>query len=492
MHDGERPGSASRSPFAPGSSVAAPSPPWRSAAFWAVLLLALGLRITWALVVTHPELRQGAFAFTAPDEPTFHDVAATLATTGRYAQQPGGPPTTGRTPGYVLPMAALYWLFGPRPVLGLVLNLLFGVALVAAAGCLAGEFWADQRAVWAALVLAAVAPSLVRYSAYALSDSLATWSALAGLVALARWYRLRRASSLAAAGLWWGWAWLTRPSSGLLLAGLMLWVIWQRPRAQAVRGAALCLGVSALCVGPWALRNYLVLGAFDPGSTATGISLWQCNNPVTAGLQPPVDVRGGPAGNLPLGYFRGAPTPRAYTPGAREIFSPSLTERERDLRAKACFRRFVREQPGALLRCVLYKLQSFVLAAEPSRQAYISHGDADGYEVAVRVAAPAGSLRQRLGAALWKGERWLALLCGALGLGVLFRRSRPRGWLALGTVLGTIAFMLVSVPLSRYFMSGTAVLLVAASGLVGASGPRPRPDEGAAQAAEEVRAEAHV
>ena len=109
-----------------------------------------------------PEARGGRFQLSSgSDEGHYHLLALNLAESGHYRLSPDGPPTALRPPGTVLPIAALYRIFGPHPFLGVVDVGLCSLAIVWVAGALARQTTGDLRVERLAMLLAAVSPTLV-------------------------------------------------------------------------------------------------------------------------------------------------------------------------------------------------------------------------------------------------------------------------------------------------------------------------------------------
>src|SRR5262249_37624656 len=110
-----------------GSSV----PIYRLRSWFCVTGLALAIRVVALVAIGHPEILEHQLTLRF-DEPSYNRTAKTLAMTGHYSEFPNGPPTAYRPPGAVLPLAALYHLFGPFPGVGIAYTITCSVALVAA------------------------------------------------------------------------------------------------------------------------------------------------------------------------------------------------------------------------------------------------------------------------------------------------------------------------------------------------------------------------
>src|SRR5438094_3121399 len=109
------------------------------------VLLALALRLAALFMVGHPEMLRGDLSLSS-DEPSFHETAQALATTGRYSKRPGGSPTAFRPPGLILPLAALYYFVRPTPYVAFAYVMLGSLAIVMMAYGLAQATCGDRRA----------------------------------------------------------------------------------------------------------------------------------------------------------------------------------------------------------------------------------------------------------------------------------------------------------------------------------------------------------
>ena len=155
-----------------------------------------------------------------------------------------------------------------------VVQCLASSLLVPALG-LAGRQSFGDRASLLAAGIAAFYPELVWFSSHFWAETIFTvllWWAIERLIAADE---RGSAKAAAASGLLWGLSILTRETVLYFLPIAALWLAWRR--AGGMRRAAWLLGVSALVVLPWTLRNWLVFDAFVPVSTAGALNLWQGN-----------------------------------------------------------------------------------------------------------------------------------------------------------------------------------------------------------------------
>lgn len=152
--------------------------------------------------------------------------------------------------------------------------------LVPAVGRIGGQAFGARAGVVAAAVTA-LYPDLVWFAAH-------FWSETLFLVLL--WWSIERlmagdarasTGAVAAAGLLWGLAVLTRETILYLTPLAALWLAFRPERRSAAKRAAAFLLCAALVVVPWTVRNWIAFRAFVPVSTAGGLALFQGNARLT-------------------------------------------------------------------------------------------------------------------------------------------------------------------------------------------------------------------
>lgn len=220
----------------------------------ASLVLGLFFMLVWA---PHP------WGWTGIDQ--YHDLARSLAR-GR------GFPTTDVPWGYAGYAAAFYWLFGERPwvpVLGQVLaNACVPALLYSLVRPLAG-----QRTAALSALIAGVFSFNTIYASTQASDAICTVLFLVGALWFARGHRSASLGAFAVSGLIAGVAPQFRPNLLLLPAffGGLYWL--RRPRAR-LAPVAVFLAASALALTPWVVRNYALAGVLLPTSSHGAVQLW--------------------------------------------------------------------------------------------------------------------------------------------------------------------------------------------------------------------------
>jgi hypothetical protein len=128
----------------------------------------------------------------------------------------------------------------------------------------------------AAGLMAALYPELVWYAGHFWSETLFVvllWAALDRLLAPRRESRW---PPVAAAGLSWGLATLTRETALFLVPLVAAWLAWPRT-ARTWREAALFIATCLAVVLPWTARNFALSGARVPVATRGSFNLWLAN-----------------------------------------------------------------------------------------------------------------------------------------------------------------------------------------------------------------------
>lgn len=255
-----------------------------------------------AVVAAIPRLVVMAGILVLVDGPVFNDVTyytdwARQVAAGDYAYFGEGThwDAVGNA-AFVYPIAFLYEIFGPRPLIGALLSVGYGVATAVVVSRLALEVLPRRWAIVPGLIVALL-PSLVLWSSIPLKDS-ATWLALALAALLVALGARSEGRALALSGAALGalivvLSFLREHTMVVAVCGLVLasWVGPKRARIQRVAGAAiLAVGVPWL-LGWGPLGIDVVTGA---GSLAERRSL-NARDAVTAFVAPgPGDSLGQP------------------------------------------------------------------------------------------------------------------------------------------------------------------------------------------------------
>ena len=251
----------------------------------ALLLLAVALTLRVGFVAATPDYTplhddrgydRLACALVAGEGYTRSGPPATREGCGRSPEP--GRPTAFRPPSYPMFLAAVYTVTEPlgidRWTAARLAQALLGTIVVGLLGLIAYQLWGRRAAIAALGIGAVFAPAIV-IGGSLLSETLFVALMLAAIAALLasraaggdrRW--------LVAAGVAAGLAVLTRSNAPVLLVPLAIGAASGAGAARArIARVAVVLGVAALVVAPWTVRNALAFDEFIPVSTVSGSSL---------------------------------------------------------------------------------------------------------------------------------------------------------------------------------------------------------------------------
>ena len=232
------------------------------------LLLGLGLRAGFGLT------RAGLDA--SADERNW-DGAARVFWKAGLLHSDGG---TYRPPLYPLMVAGIYQVCGPHPEVVRLWQALLGTATVALLYGI-GRRLGGERVGLLAAGLGAVYPLFVFFAAVLMAETLLVLLTTAALLLALRLEAMPSAKNAAALGLVLGLGALCKPVV-LAWVPFLLWGWWCRPgssRWERSGRAATAVGMMALVLVPWTLRNAVVHGFFVPISSNLGMNLMIGNEP---------------------------------------------------------------------------------------------------------------------------------------------------------------------------------------------------------------------
>jgi hypothetical protein len=242
---------------------------------WCVLLTTVvAVRGGW-LWTHYEDLRQ--------DPDGYRHLAISLIQTGTYGYRaddsPVVHPTAYRPPLYPVLLAAVGW-YDHVPLLAIAaLHVVLGAATAAGVVQL-GKSWHLGNWSWAAGVLTAVDPILLRQSSLVMTETAAAALAVAALLALGRLDRLPTWRNAALAGLTIGLAVLCRATFLVWFAAVAAtWCLLPSYRLRVRLGlVAVLLAAGGSLLAVWFARNLLVLGHPVVATTHGGYTLLLGNN----------------------------------------------------------------------------------------------------------------------------------------------------------------------------------------------------------------------
>jgi 4-amino-4-deoxy-L-arabinose transferase-like glycosyltransferase len=388
-----------------------------------------------AILVAAALLRVGAIATDSGYSPQndafeYDHYARSIAAGNGYSQsgylRQGGP-TAIRGPGYPYLLGGLYALSADSRAVGRLAGAALGVLTVLLLYLIAKRIW-GRRVGLITAALAAVFPPLVLLSRELWSESLFIPLELGAVLCVLNFRRsgglLRWAATAGALG---GVALLTRNTAAPLLVCVSLGMLVApiRPTLRSLRAPFVVLGVAALVIAPWTIRNAIEFGRLVPITTSTGIT--------AAGVYNPTSFRDSES----HGAWR---DPQAI-PGFSHLFETAgLDEAEVDRVLRREARDFAWQHPGYVAE---------VFAWNIARMFELTGGsvvDAHGDVIDARGVGSATPTLERGGLLV----AFLLALCGGAAIVVTRRAGRRR---AGDAFVPTGPVFLWLIPLSTLFVT---------------------------------------
>ena len=236
---------------------------------------ALAIRLVWVTAVRRP-----GFAFN--DAIMYHTTAMSLAAGDGYVPLTGGP-TARWPPGYSTLVGGLYAVFGVHPIAAELANAVIGAATVVVLMLVVGRGLDRPTAVIAGLIFA-VLPGPIMWTDVLVAETLYTALFTVALLVLVRASPTLGWMALIGAVI--GLAALVR---GEALTWFLLPVVLFRgrlPHRDVRRGIAAAVGVAAIVLAPWTIRNAVVMDAFVPVATNASQTLWSGHHAGATGARP--------------------------------------------------------------------------------------------------------------------------------------------------------------------------------------------------------------
>ena len=272
------PGTLSPGNSTPGSStkeIDAASRFEFSTGLWTVLLIALIVR-TGVVWIQFDNFRQ--------DPDAYRTIAECIGRHGIYGYSTSSPtgltlrPTAFRPPLYPLALSLFvrHGVLTDLPVAGL--HVLLGVATVMLTYSL-GKYWTNEFGGITSGLLVAIDPLLLQQSTLVMTETLATFMAVAILVAATRYRQSPTTARSILLGMITGMASLCRPTF-IPFAGLLGIAVSMRGFKSFKVRDFLIFGVTVvLTLAPWTIRNWYLFGKPIMTTTHGGYTLLLGNNP---------------------------------------------------------------------------------------------------------------------------------------------------------------------------------------------------------------------
>ena len=323
--------------------------------FWWLSLVGLAVVLRLGVMVARP-------GQLTTDRDLYLGIATELREGQGYSTPGSQPPapTAFRPPLYPLLLVMTAGSSTGIALLHLVLAAVMVLATGVAAERLAGNGRAIPRLLAGGIV--ALDPLLLLYSGQPMTETLCSCLTAVLLWRMASSEPTQRGAMIE--GLLWGLCLLSRPTYAAALGLCILGRVVFRPEAAVppasseksptirprLRFGLLTLGVAAVVVSPWAIRNWLIFGKPIVTTTHGGYTLWLANNPV---YYAEVIEGGDPAWN-------GESLNRWQTETNAEMDRLSVHgEIARDQWQAARAQQFIADHPWRFLRACVYRAVTF-------------------------------------------------------------------------------------------------------------------------------------
>ena len=229
-------------------------------------------------------LRVGAvtarWSHLSADPDAYRLIAENLVQRGVFSRSPGHSPPTPtafRPPLYPLVLAATAWQGEVTPVGVAVLHVVLG-SLTVVGVLILGQRWGLGRWSWLAAGLVAADPILLHQAGEVMTETLATFLCVLGLLALTQWSFRATYIRATLVGVALGLAILCRPTF-LIWATLCGLYMLATQRSWKGLGQAMACGATVVAILlPWGMRNYSVFGHPIITTTHGGYTLLLANN----------------------------------------------------------------------------------------------------------------------------------------------------------------------------------------------------------------------
>lgn len=222
-----------------------------------VFMLALFFRLT-LFVIYHPWGESGFEKLMVGDAYGYQTIAENLVKGNGYA--PDNPfLSTLRTPGYPVFIAAVYFIFGIKPWLVILAQIVMDSALAVLIAKFALLLFGNLRTSFIAGLLWALEPFAIFYSNKLLSDGLFVFLVVLSFFFFLRFLKITHKRNLFASGILLGMATLTRPISIYLFIPVSIFAFFRfKSKVKGFQNVFIFVVIFLLTIAPWVIRNKLV------------------------------------------------------------------------------------------------------------------------------------------------------------------------------------------------------------------------------------------
>ena len=245
-----------------------------------VIVLGIVLRLLWVLLVQHDQVSDCA---------NYLGLARRLSEGYGYGKI--GQPSAYLPIGYPFLLSYVFAWFGPLPIYGKLLNILLSLVGMMVALPLVKRLFDDEITAKITILMIAVYPNYIGYSSLLCTEILTVTVLLLGMYLITRPRKI--VFNLAGAGVFFGYAALSKPQMFFIPVIIMLLTVDYTNRGMAVKNYLIRTGflyvVMLFTISPWVVRNYYVFDRLIPFATNGGINFFIGNNENANGTYREID-----------------------------------------------------------------------------------------------------------------------------------------------------------------------------------------------------------
>ncbi len=243
-----------------------------------VVLVCILVRLVFFMTVRPWEPEAESSILLQNDQLGYHQLATTIINHHRYANSDTATLNTKRTPLYPLFISVNYWLFGERPWVIVLSNILINSLTCLLLLIIISRIFEYPIAITASLIFA-LDPNNIMFSNLLYSEILFVFLLVVGLYLFctALWSSspVKTTWSYILCAISFGLATLVRPISLYLpIIIITFFLVWYRHHiVKGIKYSAVFILFFLLTISPWLLRNYNLYGSFSLSSVDSEVLL---------------------------------------------------------------------------------------------------------------------------------------------------------------------------------------------------------------------------
>lgn len=233
-----------------------------------ILLICFGLRLIFFVIVRPWNPKVLDYAILVRDGRVYHEIANTLLETGRFAKSSTAPPEVLRTPLYPSFIAVSYWLFGQKPYVVMLFQILIDTISCFLLFIMLFRLLGQKVASISSLIYA-LDPFFILYNSRLMSEIVFVFFIIAGFYflsyAIRAKYDRKALLNCGIASLLMGIATSLRVIIlyiPLIIIIFFVICFWRKPKVF-MKYSMITLLLFCLAVAPWLIRNYLIFDKFS-------------------------------------------------------------------------------------------------------------------------------------------------------------------------------------------------------------------------------------